>query len=234
MTSFQQDSFFLVAGISYLIPVWLIRIKDFQSAISVFLPLFIVTQVLRVLLGVGYTPRTMIWFVMLVIFGFVFKGKQGGLLSLAITVLILVAFAGLYEMGVAFPESEFLKGNEEALFSTNLIMLLGLLSLVFYYMENNLGDHLQLVSSHNNRLVKAEKINENGSFWINLKSNKIEFSKGFLHLLNPTLNYESNKGDLNVLIDMIHPSDCMFKRLLLQSIYGKVSKQFYRNRFCRN
>ncbi len=115
-----------------MIPVWLIRIKDFQGAISVFLPLFIVTQVLRVLLGVGYTPRTMIWFVMLVIFGFVFKGKQGGLLSLAITVLILVAFAGLYAMGFTFPESEFLKGNEEALFSTNLIMLLGLLSLVFY------------------------------------------------------------------------------------------------------
>ncbi len=74
-------------------------------------------------------------------------------------------------------------------------------------MENNLGDHLQLVTSQNDRLTKAEKINENGSFWINLKSNKIEFSKGFLHLLNPTLNYESSKSDLNVLLDLIHPSD---------------------------
>jgi len=204
---FLAGFIFLVAGISYLIPIWLIRIKDFQNAISVFLPLFIVTQVLRVVFGLGYTPRTIIWFVMPVIFGFVFKGRQGGLLSLAFTVLILLAFAGLYEMGVAFPESEFLKGNEEALFSTNLIMLLGLLSLVFYYMENNLGDHLQFETNHNNRLIKAEKINESGSFWINLKSNKVEFSKGFLHLLNPALNYESSKGDLNVLLDLIHPSD---------------------------
>lgn len=198
---------YFIIGLSFCIPLLLIKNKDFDIAKSVFVSLYFITQVLQVIIGVGYYPRTLMWFAMAVMLSFCFKGKKGGVVTLVITILFLTALTWLHGMGFSFSEIKVLNVNPERSFFISLLLFMGMTALLFTYNQRNVEYHIASVKLLNDRMNNAQRIGRTGSFWVDLNDGKLELSEGLLFLMNPSLfNYEQ-KDNFDLFKKSIHSVD---------------------------
>lgn len=204
---FTSGFIVIINAFIFGIPIYLARDAEFEKAKASFVIIYLITQIINLAIGGGYEPRQLIFLGMVGMFAFFFLGKQKGFFFVGISSVVLLAFFGLDQMGVSFPEIEAYNERREQEFLIALFIFFIKLSLLFAFNDEYNKDYKSFLGNLNDRLDNAQIIGNTGSFWFNLKTKKMEFSKGLLYMFDPELLENEYESEMQEIVKRIHPKD---------------------------
>jgi PAS domain S-box-containing protein len=226
--SFTDGVIILLNAFVFLFPIYLARIKDFESAKSVFVTLYIITQTLQILLSGGFEPRNLIFLAVGVMLSFFLLGIRAGYISIISSLIIIFSFYGLIELGVVFPTLDEFESNKELSFLLALLFFLSKSSIIFIYNEKSHDDYHTLMRNGRERLNNAQVIGEMGSFWLDTKTGSLELSHGLLFMFSPSLVGISKNRELEKVKELIDKEDlkvvlCSFIKAFKKKAFEPIS-----------
>lgn len=204
---FSTGFIVILNSIVFFVPVYLCRLKDFENAKSSFVSIYLITQLLQVIFGGGIEPRQMIFLPMSAMFAFFLLGKQRGFIISAICVIVMFAVLGLFYMGISFPRVNSYDNNMEMSFVLSLLFFFIKASLLFVFYEKFSETYRTSILKLNKRLDNAQVIGKTGSFWLDVKTGKLELSNGLYHMFDPEILEKKKLEGFKEIEKFIHKND---------------------------